>query len=88
MQSAKQLPPAFRKSLIYKRNFAWNGNCSNSSHGRFSLYRNHSSLFRRGLRLRMGVQPFMSSWELILGGAMALALTVYLVYAMLRPEKF
>jgi len=36
----------------------------------------------------MGVQPFMSPWELILGGAMALGLTVYLVYAMLRPEKF
>ncbi|HVN90020.1 MAG TPA: K(+)-transporting ATPase subunit F [Candidatus Binataceae bacterium] len=30
----------------------------------------------------------MSPWELILGGAMALGLTVYLVYAMLRPEKF
>ncbi len=30
----------------------------------------------------------MSGWELILGGAMALGLTIYLVYAMLRPEKF
>ena len=36
----------------------------------------------------MGVRSFMSPWELILGGAMALGLTVYLVYAMLRPEKF
>ena len=30
----------------------------------------------------------MTTWELILGSAMAAALTVYLVYAMLRPEKF
>lgn len=30
----------------------------------------------------------MSTWELIMGSAMAIALTVYLVYAMLRPEKF
>jgi K+-transporting ATPase KdpF subunit len=36
----------------------------------------------------MGVRQVMSPWELILGGAMALGLTVYLVYAMLRPEKF
>ncbi len=30
----------------------------------------------------------MSIWELILGSAMAAGLTIYLVYAMLRPEKF
>jgi K+-transporting ATPase KdpF subunit len=30
----------------------------------------------------------MSPWELILGSAMALGLIIYLVYAMLRPEKF
>ena len=30
----------------------------------------------------------MSTWELIMGGAMAIGLTVYLVYALLRPEKF
>ncbi len=30
----------------------------------------------------------MSPWELILGAAMALGLTVYLVYALIRPEKF
>jgi K+-transporting ATPase KdpF subunit len=30
----------------------------------------------------------MSSWELIMGSIMAVALTGYLVYAMLRPEKF
>jgi K+-transporting ATPase KdpF subunit len=30
----------------------------------------------------------MSWWELVLGSAMALGLTIYLVYAMLRPEKF
>ncbi|HZP45931.1 MAG TPA: K(+)-transporting ATPase subunit F [Candidatus Binataceae bacterium] len=30
----------------------------------------------------------MTSWELVLGGLMAVGLTAYLVYAMLRPEKF
>jgi len=30
----------------------------------------------------------MTPWELVLGSVMALSLTVYLVYAMLRPEKF
>jgi len=30
----------------------------------------------------------MSTWELVMGSLMAIALTVYLVYAMLRPEKF
>jgi K+-transporting ATPase KdpF subunit len=30
----------------------------------------------------------MSSLDLLLGSVMAVALTAYLVYAMLRPEKF
>jgi K+-transporting ATPase KdpF subunit len=30
----------------------------------------------------------MSSWELAMGAVMAVGLTAYLVYAMLRPEKF
>jgi K+-transporting ATPase KdpF subunit len=30
----------------------------------------------------------MTAWELVLGSAMALGLTIYLVYAMLRPERF
>ncbi len=30
----------------------------------------------------------MSLWELIMGSVMAVGLTAYLVYAMLRPEKF
>ena len=30
----------------------------------------------------------MSMWELIMGSVMAAALTAYLVYALLRPEKF
>ena len=39
-------------------------------------------------RIRMGVHALMTPWELVLGSIMALGLTVYLVYAMLRPEKF
>ncbi|HLW70622.1 MAG TPA: K(+)-transporting ATPase subunit F [Candidatus Binataceae bacterium] len=30
----------------------------------------------------------MSPWELVMGSLMAVGLTTYLVYAMLRPEKF
>jgi K+-transporting ATPase KdpF subunit len=30
----------------------------------------------------------MTPWELALGLALAVGLTAYLVYAMLRPEKF
>jgi K+-transporting ATPase KdpF subunit len=30
----------------------------------------------------------MSTLDLLLGSVMAVALTTYLVYAMLRPEKF
>ena len=30
----------------------------------------------------------MTSWELIMGLVMAIGLTAYLVYAMLRPENF
>jgi K+-transporting ATPase KdpF subunit len=30
----------------------------------------------------------MTPWEFILGAVMAVGLTAYLVYAMLRPEKF
>jgi K+-transporting ATPase KdpF subunit len=36
----------------------------------------------------MGVYPVMSPWELVMGSIMAVGLTAYLVYAMLRPEKF
>jgi K+-transporting ATPase KdpF subunit len=36
----------------------------------------------------MGVHKTMSPWELVMGSLMAIALTAYLVYAMLRPEKF
>jgi K+-transporting ATPase KdpF subunit len=34
------------------------------------------------------MHPAMTAVELVLGSVMAIALTVYLVYAMLRPEKF
>jgi K+-transporting ATPase KdpF subunit len=51
-----------------------------------------SSRNRRVLRDRaqlcLGVYPTMSPWELVMGSIMAVGLTAYLVYAMLRPEKF
>jgi len=45
-------------------------------------------VFRARNRIRMGVHALMTPWELVLGSIMAVGLTVYLVYAMLRPEKF
>jgi len=45
-------------------------------------------VLRNRNRLRMGVHPLMTPWELVMGSVMAVGLTVYLVYAMLRPEKF
>jgi K+-transporting ATPase KdpF subunit len=38
--------------------------------------------------LHLGVYPPMTPWELVMGVVMVLSLTVYLIYAMLRPEKF
>ena len=35
-----------------------------------------------------GCTAVMSTWELILGSAGAVLLTAYLVYALLRPERF
>jgi K+-transporting ATPase KdpF subunit len=52
------------------------------------FYRGHMRLLCNCNRLRMGVYSLMTPWELILGSVMAVGLTVYLVYAMLRPEKF
>jgi K+-transporting ATPase KdpF subunit len=45
-------------------------------------------LFRPGDLVCLGMYEVMSNWDLVLGSAIAVALTVYLVYAMLRPEKF
>ena len=41
-----------------------------------------------GARLCTGVRKTMSPWEIVMGLVMAVGLTVYLVYALLRPEKF
>ena len=45
-------------------------------------------VLRDRARLCLGVHPPMSTWELVMGSIMAVGLTAYLVYAMLRPEKF
>lgn len=34
------------------------------------------------------MQAIMISWDVILGAIVAVALTAYLIYAMLRAEKF
>ena len=59
-----------------------------TDHYGYRFYRKHLRLFRSCDRVRMGVYTVMTFWELILGSMMAVGLTVYLIYAMLRPEKF
>ncbi len=34
------------------------------------------------------MRKIMNTWELVMGIVMATGLTAYLVYALLRPEKF
>ena len=62
--------------------------CSNDSDDGHAIRRTYARLLRACDRLRMGVHSTMTPWELLLGSVMAVGLTVYLVYAMLRPEKF
>ena len=52
------------------------------------LHRGNGRLLRREPRLRPRVSAVMSIWELVLGSAGAALLTAYLVYALLRPERF
>ena len=48
----------------------------------------HGAVFRARAYLRVGVRAAMSSGELVMGLVLAVGLTAYLVYALLRPEKF
>jgi K+-transporting ATPase KdpF subunit len=52
------------------------------------VYCGYRDFLPREPRLRPGVRKTMTPWELSLGLLMAIGLTTYLVYAMLRPEKF
>ena len=52
------------------------------------LHSGNGSFLRREPRLRGRMSAVMSTWELILGSAGAVLLTAYLVYALLRPERF
>ncbi len=60
----------------------------NRCHVGFDLHPGDRDLFRRQPCLRRRMQAAMSTWELILGSVGAVLLTVYLVYALLRPERF
>jgi K+-transporting ATPase KdpF subunit len=54
----------------------------------FDLHSGNGGFLRREPRLRGRTTAAMSTWELILGSAGAVLLTAYLVYALLRPERF
>ena len=58
------------------------------SHDGRNFYCRNRRVLRDRAPLRLGVHPLMSPWELVMGSIMAVGLTAYLVYAMLRPEKF
>ena len=57
-------------------------------HAGCHLYSSHRHLLHGGAGLRRGMRKIMSTWELVMGIVMATGLTAYLVYALLRPEKF
>jgi K+-transporting ATPase KdpF subunit len=57
-------------------------------HDGFNFYFRDVGVFCDRGCLRLGVHTLMTPWELVLGSIMAIGLTVYLIYAMLRPEKF
>jgi len=59
-----------------------------SFHDGPDLSRRNRRVLRDRAQLCLGVHPPMSPWELVMGSIMAVGLTAYLVYAMLRPEKF
>jgi len=48
----------------------------------------HCAVFRTRAFLCVGVCSAMSGGELVMGLVLAVGLTAYLVYALLRPEKF
>jgi K+-transporting ATPase KdpF subunit len=58
------------------------------AHDGRDLSRRNRRVLRDRAQLCLGVHPPMSPWELVMGSIMAVGLTAYLVYAMLRPEKF
>lgn len=62
-----------------------------SSDERYSIYCTWHRLFCCGLPLPVCLRPpvrFAMSFELILGGVIAVGMLVYLTFALLRPEKF
>jgi K+-transporting ATPase KdpF subunit len=62
--------------------------CTANIHDGSRLRRRNRHVLRNRARLCLGVYPPMSPWELVMGSIMAVGITAYLVYAMLRPEKF
>jgi K+-transporting ATPase KdpF subunit len=58
------------------------------TYARYNFLRRHRGLLLGRGRLCMGVRETMSPWEIAMGSIMAIGLTIYLVYALLRPEKF
>src|SRR5579863_8371519 len=71
------------KSFFHGRNFA-----KGDPHVGLPVYCGNCRVLRGWPRLCEGVRTIMTTWELTLGLVMAVGLTAYLVYAMLRPEKF
>jgi K+-transporting ATPase KdpF subunit len=55
------------------------------------LYRDHGDFFRRLLVSDQGLRPAVAGrliMDYIIAGIVALFLFVYLLYALLKPEKF
>ncbi|WP_199266496.1 K(+)-transporting ATPase subunit F [Antarcticirhabdus aurantiaca] len=58
------------------------------SHVRFSVPGHGAGLLRPDGRLCALGGPSLTMFDLVLGGAVALALAAYLVFALVRPERF
>jgi K+-transporting ATPase KdpF subunit len=82
------VPAATNKCVCSSGDDARHASCSNTGHDGSGFHHRDLRLLRDRARLRLGVHKAMTPWELIMGSIMAAALTGYLVYAMLRPEKF
>ena len=87
MLQCHDLPPAGKPKLSGPSTAARLVLSALPYHG-FRFHLSYLRILRSRTHLCMGMYSPMTPWELILGSMMALGLTVYLIYAMLRPEKF
>ena len=88
VQSANRLEKAAKKALRCGQSCSGTGHALEAEYAGLDLSCRNDSVLPGQSRLRRRMPTPMSTWELILGSAGAVLLTAYLVYALLRPERF